>query len=65
MFEHPIVIHLVMKERHRDLQAWATRGKNTRSAPSGSRVGPRLLAAVGKGMVRLGLRLQGAGTLNG
>jgi hypothetical protein len=64
MIENPYMSYLVVKERQRDFLAEADLERKAALASAGRRGGPqirsRVLTAVGKRMVRLGLRLQGA-----
>ena len=64
MFENPYISYLVVMERQRDFLAEAELERKAALASSDRRVGretrSRVLTAVGKRMVRLGLRLQGA-----
>jgi hypothetical protein len=64
MLENPYISYLVVMERQRDLLAEAELERKAALASSDGRIRretrSRVLAAVGKRMVRLGLRLQGA-----
>ncbi len=64
MIENPYMSYLIVKERQRDLLAEADLERTAALASAAGRGGQetrsRMLAAVGKRMVRLGLRLQGA-----
>jgi len=64
MFENPYISYLVVMERQRDFLAEAELERKAVLASAGRRGGQetrsRVLTAVGKRMVRLGLRLQGA-----
>ncbi len=64
MFENPYVTYLILKERQRDFLSDADKPRFSRSASGAERtvlreLGSGVLCAVGRGMVRLGLRLQG------